>query len=159
VIEIKPIEPHQIGEAKRVILTVVKQVFNNAETVDELLIIHADWLADVDDLQAHYFARRGIFLVALDDGRVIGTGAIRPMNEKTCELKRMWLLEAYHGKGIGYRVMQELLAFARPMGYEKMELLTEPKQARAVRFYQRVGFQIIRTAQNLDDDLGMEMAL
>ena len=63
-------------------------------------------LIDVDNLQSHYLNNHGLFLVAVDHGQVIGTGAIRHLDKDTAELKRLWLLEAYHGQGIGYRLVQ-----------------------------------------------------
>ena len=47
-----------------------------------------------------------IFLVVLDEDRLVGTGAVRQIDDTICELKRMWLLTEYHGQGIGYRVMR-----------------------------------------------------
>ncbi len=160
-IEIKPIEPPQITEAKRVIVTVAEGIFKWGKSVDEILDTFAarGALKDMDDVQAHYFARRGIFLVAFDDGRVIGTGAIRVIDETTCELKRMWLLEAHHGNGIGYRVIQQLFEFARAHGYEKIRLETSLQQERAFQFYKRLGFQVTRSPQDNDGDYVMEMLL
>jgi putative acetyltransferase len=160
-IEIKPIEQFQIPEAKRVILKVVQGIYHPDKTVDELLLSdeHTDWLQDLDDVHAHYFTRRGTFLAAFDEGRLIGTGAVRPIDDELCELKRMWLLEEYHGQGIGYRLIQLLLAFARVTGYKKIRLETGIQQERAIRFYKRVGFQIIPLPENADDDVMMEMLL
>ena len=67
-------------------------------------------------------------------------GAIRRLDAQAAELRRMWLLEAYHGQGIGYRLLQELMAFARGQGYQRMVLMTGVVQERAICFYQRVGF-------------------
>ena len=160
-IEIKPIEPQQVSEAKLMMLGVADRIYQWGKPIDELVRYFDDGgdLDDLRDVQAHYFARRGTFLVALDEGRVIGTGAIRVIDEKTCELKRMWLLEAYHGEGIGYRVIQQLLEFARGAGYEKIRLETGLRQQRAIKFYQRVGFQIISMPADAEDDLMMEMVV
>jgi hypothetical protein len=45
---------------------------------------------DMDQIGDHYTAPAGTLLVLLDDDRVVGTGAIRRIDEFTCELKRMW---------------------------------------------------------------------
>lgn len=160
-IEIKPIEPYQVDEAKRMMLSVAEGIYKWGKPIDEL-VAHFEQegnLKDLEDVQAHYFARRGIFLVALDAGRVIGSGAIRPIDENVCELKRMWLLEKYHGQGIGYRIIQQLLEFARETGYESIQLETGLQQERAINFYKRVGFQVVAMPQDAEDDVRMEMAL
>lgn len=140
---------------------VAERIYKWGKPVDELVAYFEDEgiLQDFEDVQAHYFERRGIFLVALDAGRVIGTGAIRPIDEKMCELKRMWLLEEYHGKGIGYRLIQQLFEFARDTGYERIRLETGEQQERAINFYKRVGFEIVLTTVNPSDDVVMEMTL
>ena len=111
------------------------------------------------DVQAHYFDRRGIFLVVLDDGRLIGTGAVRQIDDTICELKRMWLLPEYHGQGIGYRVIQMLFEFARTAGYKTIRLETGDQQKRAIQFYERVGFHHVAPFDDSDHDVFMEMQL
>ncbi len=48
-------------------------------------------LDDVDDAKALYFDG-GTFLVVVDDGRIVGTGALARLSDAVCELDRMWLL-------------------------------------------------------------------
>ena len=163
-IVIKPIEPHQIDEAKRMMLGVAERIYRWGKSINELVEYFDDGgqLDDLKDVQGHYFARRGMFLVALDGVRVVGTGALRPIDENLCELKRMWLLEEYHGKGIGYRIIQRLFAFAREAGYKWIRLETGSRQARAIRFYERVGFQRgqpVGVEDGDDKDVVMEMQL
>ncbi len=94
-----------------------------------------------------------------DDNRMICTGAVLRIDDETCELKRLWLLFDYHGQGLGYRMMQELLMFARAKGYRRMRLETDPfAQSRAFEFYKRLGFyEIPRYSDN--EDIAMEMIL
>jgi len=96
-----------------------------------------------------------------DEEEIIGTGTIRKLKSNICELKRLWLLPQYHGKGLGYRMMQELLSFARERGYERVRLETDPVyQKRAVEFYKRLGFNEIPISNATDDeDILMELAL
>jgi putative acetyltransferase len=95
-----------------------------------------------------------------DDDQIIGTGAVRRLDNTTCELKRVWLLFDYHGKGLGYRIIQELLAFAREKGYQRIRLETDREdQSRAYELYKRLGFyEIPRYSDNVND-AAMEMVL
>jgi putative acetyltransferase len=96
----------------------------------------------------------------VDDDRIIGTGAIHFLEEGVCELKRMWLLTEYHSQGLGYRMMQELIAFARQRKYRFMRLETDPiVQTRAFEFYKRLGFNEIPRYGDDPDDVGMELIL
>lgn len=141
-IEIKPIQPHQIEDVKQVILAVCQEIFQ----VPEEVIRRHDNLSDIDQVRSHYFDNRGIFLVLLDGETVVGCGAIRYLSSDTsgdiCELKRMWFLNPYRGQGWGTKMSYMLLNFAKRNDYTKVRLDTvdEYKQAPAIKLYQRLGF-------------------
>jgi len=161
-IEIRPIQLHEIKEAKRVIFTVAFELFKGADTLEESIVKFSSQgkLSEMDDVQANYFNNSGTFLVTVDNGRIVGTGAIRFLKQDVCELKRMWLLSKYHGQGLGYRMMQELFSIARKKGYSTMRLETDPiVQSRAVLFYKRLGFYEIPRYGDDPDDIGMELHL
>lgn len=161
-IEIRPIREHETPEAKRVIFTVAFEVFGGADTLEESIAKFSAQgkLSEMDDVQKNYFDNGGTFLVTVDDSRIIGTGAIRRLEEDVCELKRMWLLADYHGQGLGYRMMQELFKSAREKGYKFIRLETDRTvQTRAVNFYKKLGFYEIPRFGDDPDDMGMEMAL
>ena len=140
-IEIKPIQSHQVEEVKRVIIAVCNEIWQLPEEV----IRHYDAMSDLDDVQSHYFDNKGTFLVLIDEGRVVGSGAIRRLSDDICELKRMWFLEDYRGRGFGTKMAQMLLDFARITDYKKVRLDTidKEKQAQALKLYQRLGFYFI----------------
>jgi len=117
-------------------------------------------MQDIDELQQTYFDNDGVFLVMTDDDQIIGTGAIRKIDNDICELKRVWFLFEYHGKGLGYRMMQELLSFAREKGYSRIWLETDQEyQNRAFNFYKRLGFYEIPRYSNHKDETAMEIVL
>ncbi|CAG0983625.1 amino-acid N-acetyltransferase [Anaerolineae bacterium] len=160
-IEIKRIEPHQVGEIKHMILTVARGIYEWQESLDEIVRAFdaRGEFSDIDHFQSHYLDRRGQFLVALDAGRVVGSGAVRQIDATVCELKRIWLLEAYQGKRLGYRLAQMLFDFARGADYEIVRLETDKRQTRAIAFYRQLGFQFIEPLEGDPDDVWMEMSL
>lgn len=145
------------------IFTVAQFVFRETIPLDESIAKHTAQgkLGEMDDVQKNYFESGGTFLVMLEDDRIIGTGAIRFLEEGVCELKRLWLAGEHHGKGYGYRMMQELIKNAREKGYKYMRLETDKVyQARAVRFYQQLGFYEIPRYEGDDpEDMAMELIL
>ena len=161
-IHIRRIEPHEIALAKELIYRVAHQQFQDTRPLEESIVYYESKgeLHDMDNLAQTYFDNKGIFLVMTDESQVIGTGAIRRLDDATCELKRVWLLFEYHGKGLGYRMIQELLAFARETGYRRIRLETDREgQRRAYDLYKRLGFyEIPRYSDNVDD-VAMEMLL
>jgi len=160
--EIRPILPKQIADAKRVIYTVAREVFHDQESIEELIAVceARGELSDMNDIQQNYFENGGTFLVMMDNGRVIGSGAIRRLDDNVCELKRLWFLMEYQGRGFGYWMIQELFSIARAKGYKTMRLETDAKaQFRAVAFYKRLGFYEIPHYGDDPDDISMEMVL
>ena len=160
--EIAPIRPDQVGEARRVIYTVAYTVFHEGPSLEEVIARYEHtWpLPDLDDVQGCYCDNGGVFLVMTDAGRIIGTGGIRRLEPRVCEIKRLWLLPDYHGQRLGYQMMLALLEQARARGYQTVRLETAPAyQPRAYAFYHRVGFHDIPRYGDDPDDVGMEMEL
>ncbi len=161
-IEIRHIRPDEIPLAKELIYRVAHEIFHETDSLEESIAYYEarGQLHDMDDVQQTYFDDDGIFLVMTDDEQIIGTGAIRKIDDRTCELKRLWLLFPYHGKGLGYRLLQQLLSFARDRGYQRIRLETDRNdQSRAYQLYKRLGFyEIPRYSDNVND-AAMEMVL
>ena len=161
-IKIRRIEPQEISLAKHLIYRVAQEVFHDTRPLEESMAFYESkgTLSDMDDIQQTYFENDGTFLVMTDDERIIGTGAILKIDDEICELKRLWLLFEYHGKGLGYRMIQELFAFAREKGYQKVRLETDrDHQNRAFDFYKRLGFYEIPGYTDHQDEIAMEMIL
>ncbi|MBI5352587.1 MAG: GNAT family N-acetyltransferase [Chloroflexi bacterium] len=160
-IKIRPIHPEEIPAAKRIIISVAYGIYGWSGTLEES-IRHFESngeFADMDHFESHYFQNDGLFLAVLDDDTLVGTGAIRKLDVETAELKRMWLLESYHGKGIGYQVIQRLFEFARTKGYSHIRLQTGSEQTRAFAFYKKLGFYEIPSYNHKDGDISMEINL
>lgn len=161
-INIRPIEPHEVPLARELIYRVAHRVFQDTRALDESIAFYESrgTLDDMDAIQQTYFENDGIFLVMTDDEKIVGTGAIRKLDDTICELKRVWLLFEYHGKGLGYRMIQELLAFARGKGYQRIRLETDRDgQRRAYKLYKRLGFYEIPRYSDHEDEVAMEMLL
>ncbi len=109
-------------EAKRVVYHVAFGIFGSERPLEEFIVYHESIheLKDMDDIQKSYFENGGIFLGMFKDGEMICTGALRRIDDGTCELKRLWLLHEYQGQGLGYRMLQELLTIAAGMGYKRV---------------------------------------
>ena len=161
-IEIRPITPDEWMAAKRVVYRVAYVIFGRGRPLEEFITYHESIheLKDMDDIQESYFENGGTFLGMFQDGEMICTGALRRMNQETCELKRLWLLNEYHGQGLGFRMLQELLTLARNLGYKRVRLETDPiAQSRALAFYKQAGFYEIDSYSDRGDEQAMEMYL
>jgi len=162
-IEIRPITPGEWATAKQIVHRLLHVLFKDPRPLEEAIAQQESegHLKDMNDIQKNYFESGGIFLVITDDDQLIGTGAIRKLEEKVCELRRLFLLIEYHDKGLGYRMIMELMRYAREMGYEKMRLETAPRfLTRATAFYKRLGFYEIPPYEPIHpNDIAMEIIL
>lgn len=161
-IEIRQIKPDEVAAAKELIYRVAHRVFNDTRALEESIAYYESrsQLHDMDNVQQTYFDNDGTFLVMTDNRQLIGTGAIRKFDDETCELKRLWLLFDYHGQGLGYRMIQELFAFARQKRYSRIRLETDRAgQSRAYELYKGLGFYEVPRYSDNEEDVAMEMVL
>jgi putative acetyltransferase len=93
------------------------------------------------NLKAHHLeGGRGTFLIARDDGRAIGCGAIRLLDPMTAEAKRMYVEPEQRGKGVGRAVLAGLEAAAKQVGARRLVLETGIYQDAALSLYRDAGF-------------------
>lgn len=158
-LEIKPIESRQIEEVKELILTVNQEVLKVDRST--ILSVEEDFFEDLDNIQEHYLNNRGIFLVVLDLQKVVGSGAIRYLENDICELKRMYLLKSSRGQGWGKKIGDKLLDFAQKKNYKRvrLDLANAEKQKPAMNFYKSLGFYSIPRYNSSPCQIFMEKIL
>ena len=81
-------------------------------------------------------------LVASMGNVAVGCGAIKEFDEQTAEVKRMFVLPAFRGRGIAGQLIQELERWAAELGYTNCILETGLKMTDAIRVYQKAGYTI-----------------
>lgn len=91
-------------------------------------------------LPAIYDDAGGAFWVAHLDGVLVGTCGVFPIAPATLELRKMYLAVAARGLGVGARLLEVAVAFARGHGARAIVLDTTDQMGRAIAFYERHGF-------------------
>jgi len=84
---------------------------------------------------------RGTFLIARLDGRAVGCGAIRLLDETTAEVKRMYVEPELRGQSLGRMVLDALELRARELGVRRLVLETGVHQHAAIALYTHAGFK------------------
>jgi DNA-binding MarR family transcriptional regulator/N-acetylglutamate synthase-like GNAT family acetyltransferase len=82
-------------------------------------------------------------LVAELGGRRAGCVLCVRENDETAKLRTLLVEPWARGHGIGSRLVDECVAFARAAGYGRMELWTNDVLVAAGRIYERAGFQLV----------------
>lgn len=93
------------------------------------------------ELTEWYLPPQGLFIVLERDGVIIATGAYKPYDEQTAEIKRIWTDKTLRQQGLAGRVVAELERRALHAGYSNMYLTTGFRQPEAVRLYLSQGYQ------------------
>jgi putative acetyltransferase len=103
--------------------------------------------ADLRDIEANYIGRGGVFEVIEDrGGNLLGTVGLFPLNEETCELRKMYLAPTVRGLGLGRHMLERMLTRARATGFKRITLETASVLKTAIRLYTSTGFVPIETA-------------
>lgn len=80
------------------------------------------------------------FWCMFDGENVIGTVAVRALDAQRCELKSLYLLAAYHGRGYGRLLLETALAYAGQAGFRQMYLDSLSTSTKACALYRKAGF-------------------
>ena len=122
---------------------------DNEDFQDLVALLDAD-LKQRDGDQHPFYAQfnkieniRNAVVCYIDD-KPIGCGAFKEYDKQKAEIKRMFVLPGYRGKGIGLDILKELELWASELNYTEYILETGKKQPEAIRLYQKAGYTIIK---------------
>ena len=121
--------------------------------------------SDLMCIEEHYNKLDGgCFWIAEEiiDKQIIGTAAIRNLKQyaSTCELKRMYVVKEYRRLGIGQKLLDTAVDFAKRIGYTRIVLDSSKNLEAARALYLKNGFvDIARYNDNDRADIFMEKSL
>lgn len=82
-------------------------------------------------------------VVADDSGAIVGYAQLLLSDEDWCEIERFYIERSRHGSGLAQQLMQASMDLAKDAGYAVMRLGVWKENARAIAFYQKLGFKIV----------------
>ncbi len=91
----------------------------------------------------------GCIVVALLNGRVVGTCAVIPVDHHTVELAKLAVEPGLRGHGLGRRLTEAAIERARKMGATRIELVSNNRLDAAVKLYESLGFRHTPAPANL----------
>ena len=109
--------------------------------------------AELQSLPGPYAPPDGALLVAENVGRVVGCVALKPLGERACEMKRLFVDSAAHGQGFGDGLARAIVERAKDLGYSKIMLDTGPLQVEAQTLYRKLGFRDVQPYYDLSPQL------
>src|SRR5688572_26675639 len=73
----------------------------------------------------------------------VACGAMKAFGSDSIEIKRMYTLPSYRGKGLATQVLSALEKWATEIGYKKSILETGKRQPEAIELYKKHGYTVI----------------
>jgi len=99
---------------------------------------------ELQTLPGKYATPDGRLLLVYAKDELAGCIALRKLDDRTCEMKRLFLRPEFRGKGYGRTMIDKLIEEAREIGYQRMVLDTLPgKMDAAIALYRELGFEEI----------------
>ena len=98
---------------------------------------------ELETFPAGYLPPDGALILAIHGTHLAGSVAMRRLDERICEMKRLYLRPEFRGRGLGRELAAAVVDAACASGYRWMRLDTLPDMHDAQRLYRALGFREI----------------
>ncbi len=138
-IVIRPIQPEDNEAVCHIIRTVLEEYGGKIPGT-------AYYDKDTEQMYQAYQKPRAAYFVAEVDGKVVGGCGVQHLNgtdKNIAELQKLYVLKEYRGLGLGKKLVDKSIEFAKQAGYEAIYLETFENMIEAQNLYKKFGFRHI----------------
>ena len=132
--------------------------FNRA-WIEELFFMEPLDIAVLQNPEEYILKDGGAILMALYNGEVAGTVALRKLGEATFEFTKMAVDPDFRRKGIAERLCYASFDKARELGANNVILYSNTLQAAAIKLYEKLGFQHLPVENNVYKRANVKMKI
>lgn len=118
----------------------VKNIFLEYAQMPDAEVCFASFTEELNNLPDLYSLPYGRLYLAYLGRNIAGCIALKPVNDKVCEVKRLYVKPAYRSKGIAKKLLKKVLSEGKKQGYEEMILETLPNMTSAISLYESFDF-------------------
>ena len=118
----------------------VLEIFTEYVRSPSVSLAYQGYAEEFANLPGKYAPPDGRLLLAAEGARVLGCVALRKVDDRICEMKRLYVRPEGRGKALGRRLAEAVVAEARAAGYAEIRLDVLPEFAAARQIYQSMGF-------------------
>ena len=145
-----------------------RRLFREYEAWLDVDLCFQSFEEELENLPGKYAAPSGRLFLGYVGEKVAGCIALRKLDDDVCEMKRLFVSEAFRGSGLGKMLIENLISEAQSIGYQKIRFDTLPaKMPKAVEFYRFYGFREIapyyenphKTTLFMEKDLSDELQI
>ena len=142
------------------LVNTLKKVITEDEILGakKLILEYIQWLnqdlsfQNIDDELSNfpqkYKEPEGSFIIAKENNDVIGCVGFTNIGDKICEMKRLFVNDNYKGKGIGKKLVEKIIEYAKLKKYKIIRLDTINTMEAALNLYYKIGFYEIEPYYN-----------
>ena len=132
-LEVRPVLAGDVDAVLALIAEVLSEfglTFGQGSTTDD----------ELRELPGSYLDRGGMFWIAAREGALLGTCGVFPLRPGVFELRKMYLLPASRGLGLGKQLLDVAVVWSRDQQATHLVLDTVDEMTKAIAFYEAHGF-------------------
>jgi len=95
---------------------------------------------ELENIPGKYENPNGCIILVWDNLDTVGCVGMRPLENNSCEIKRLYLKPSYRGFGLGKILTEKVIEYCRKSGYIKVYLDTTTRMEPAINIYKSLGF-------------------
>ena len=118
-----------------------------------------DYDEEINHLEEKYGMPSGRLYLAYCNEEAAGCIGLRNIDERNCEMKRLYVRPKFREKNIGKLLVQKIITDAKEIGYSYMLLDTLPFLEKAIHMYKKFGFYTIDSYNNSPMNTSIYMKL
>jgi ribosomal protein S18 acetylase RimI-like enzyme len=126
------------GEAAEI--AVVRALFVEYQRELDVDLCFQSFQEELDTLPGKYGPPGGVLYIGSVNGDVAACGALRPLDDGVCEIKRVYVRPGFRRRGIGRKITLRLMEDSAQIGYSVCRLDTLRRLAPALAMYEELGF-------------------
>jgi N-acetylglutamate synthase-like GNAT family acetyltransferase len=100
------------------------------------------------NMEREYIGHDGTYLVAEDDRKIVGVAAAKKKTETVCELNLLCVTTEWRRMGLGKQMLQKILAFAKGLDYDALQVDAEVVGTEAAGFLMHSGFKLLDSSED-----------
>jgi GNAT superfamily N-acetyltransferase len=121
-------------------IDVIRELFREYESFLGVDLCFQSFEEELETLPGKYAPPTGALLLAMVADHAAGCVAVRGLDSRVCEMKRLFVRPQHRGNGLGYALTKAIIREAIKLGYTVMRLDTLDRLKEAMRLYSSQGF-------------------